>query len=144
MSNIIPFKKSRREREIEGLDKELVELERQRLHRVERNERVAVGSEAERCFYERAAAKDEHEIHRGGWPDFLLASKVTGKLFGVEVKSETDLLSRGQVKCFAMLEKAGIPIYVWQPRRPAVLAPWRTWFKASKGYRSRQSADRGD
>lgn len=71
-------------------------------------------------------------VHRNGWPDFFCQSP-TGGLAGVEVKKgQHDTLSHDQIVCFAMLEAAGVKVFVWNRARSrkldhAKLIPWREY-----------------
>lgn len=86
-------------------------------------ERSLNRSEAE--FYSRV--KDSHalEVHRNGWPDFLLLQR-DGRPCGVEIKlSRYDRLSPSQTRMFAALERCGISVFVWTPDNSDKLIPWR-------------------
>ena len=135
MSRLIRFPMTRRESEIQELDDEIVRLEKS-VSPPDPDGRELFGKDAEMFFRYWTKSRHRHQLNRGGWPDFLVTSRKDGKVFGVEVKSSCDCLSRGQAKCFAVLEKAGLPVYVWQPTRPSILVPWRKWFKASRGFRA--------
>jgi VRR-NUC domain-containing protein len=61
---------------------------------------------------------------RSGWPDFLV--QIPGRAaIAVEVKSRLDVVSARQAVMFQALEAAGIAVFVWDPREPEVLKPWR-------------------
>lgn len=79
---------------------------------------------AEKMFLERAKQKSL-TVWRNGWPDFLVDSPVHGGLVAVEVKSESDRLSRRQAAMFSALERVGLRVFVWSPEEPSVLTPWR-------------------
>lgn len=64
-------------------------------------------------------------VTRHGWPDFLIEHE--GKIFGVEVKDNTDDMRPGQRRMFAMLERAGIRVFIWHPREPDRLVLWSRW-----------------
>jgi VRR-NUC domain len=59
---------------------------------------------------------------RAGWPDFLAWRK--GKIIGVEVKSPGDEIRPSQRRMFRAFGKAGIHVFVWDPRDPERLTPW--------------------
>jgi len=64
------------------------------------------------------------KVHRPSWPDFLVLSD--GQLYGVEVKTPLDGLSKNQVRTFDLLTKAGVmDIYVWVSNRPNKLIRWQ-------------------
>ena len=94
------------------------------------------GNEAESYFQAWVKGRHGHRVLRAGWPDFLLKHKTTGEVFGVEVKSETDRLSRSQARCFALLGEAGLNVYVWSPTAPKVLTPWRAYLKRTQKFRA--------
>ena len=50
--------------------------------------------------------------HRPSWPDFLIESD--SELLAVEVKSAKDKISEEQARTFDLLEKAGVPVYIWK------------------------------
>lgn len=79
---------------------------------------------AEQQFVVHAAGKGK--AFRGGWPDFLL-EREGQKPIGIEVKKGGDQLRPAQVKMLAALERAGIDSFVWDPRRPDRLVPWRKY-----------------
>lgn len=58
------------------------------------------------------AVRPKSEVHRGGWPDFLVESD--GKIVCVEVKSGGNFPTVNQIRCMQLLEKAGIECYIWQ------------------------------
>lgn len=76
---------------------------------------------AEREFLERALGRGARVL-RNGWPDFLI--ERDGETFAVEVKRGTDDVSDAQARMFEALERAGIRVYVWNPRRPRSATPW--------------------
>lgn len=82
------------------------------------------GNEAENAFLTLARAKDS-KVFRAGWPDFLVEDGE--KTIGVEVKRGEDQVSEMQAKMFAALGRAGIRVYVWNPRYPNRLIPWRKY-----------------
>lgn len=63
--------------------------------------------------------------YRSGWPDFLC--EIDGGLIGVEVKQGVDRLKPAQVRMHAALERAGIPVYVWNPDLSGVLVRSRRY-----------------
>jgi hypothetical protein len=72
-----------------------------------------------------AERKPGASAFRAGWPDFLVEHE--GNLFCVEVKSGHDDVRESQRTMFAALDRAGIRTYVWHPRRPLTLTPWRAF-----------------
>jgi hypothetical protein len=76
------------------------------------------------------------EVHRAGWPDFLLTT-ASGKAFCVEVKADADRLSAAQIRCFTALEAAGIYVRVWWERRPDSLLEWRKFLRLTTNMRNR-------
>lgn len=83
-------------------------------------------SSVEQAFVLRALKRDpKPEIHRSGWPDFLLEER--GRTYGVEVKGPGDSLRPQQRATFAALERAGVPVYVWSPHVDDRLVPWSRW-----------------
>lgn len=58
---------------------------------------------------------------RGGWPDFMC--EIEGAPAAVEVKAGWDTVRPAQAKMHRALEKAGIPVYVWNPKLPGRLIP---------------------
>ncbi len=123
-----------RERKIRALDDELRVID---LYKGEAGH--VIGNEAEDYFVAWVKGRHGHRVLRAGWPDFLLVDKATGKPFAVEVKTGSDRLSRRQANCFEVLEKAGIPVFVWSPETPKVITPWRAYAKR-KGPRFRDDA----
>ncbi len=125
-------KKTKRESVIEELDDDIRVIE------IERGDAQRAGSDAESDFKAWASSKHkELDVLRNGWPDFLLKSKLDGKAFGVEVKSENDRLSAEQVACFGVLEAAMVPVYIWSPGTPDKLTPWRSYLKRRPKLRSK-------
>jgi hypothetical protein len=61
---------------------------------------------------------------RHGWPDFLVHIESLGYV-GVEVKAGEDELRASQIDTFAVLEQIGLRVFVWHPRQPDRLVPWR-------------------
>jgi hypothetical protein len=98
------------------------------------NRCFAHGSNAEAAFKRRAESKG-WTVLRAGWPDYLITDG--GKPRFVEVKSETDTLSEGQVELFEGLEKAGIRVVIWWEAMPDKLLPWRRFSKLSAPARRR-------
>ena len=64
---------------------------------------------AEVVVYE-ALEKADYQVLRHGWPDFLAIGDHG--IFGIEVKSESDAVSKRQEKMHTALRQAGIPIVV--------------------------------
>jgi hypothetical protein len=70
---------------------------------------------------------------RHGWPDFLVEHPKLG-IIAVEVKRPPDYLRANQRRMLTALERAGIAGFVWSPKKPRALTPWRKHaelFKAS-------------
>ena len=85
---------------------------------------------AEQQFCETAMAKRKGVV-RAGWPDFI--ATVDGLTQCIEVKNcDSDRLRPSQVRCFAILERLSIQVYVWVPQKPDVLTPWRRWPREQK------------
>lgn len=82
------------------------------------------------------AKKPNARVLRNGWPDFLF--EYEGRICGVEVKSETDVVRPAQRAMFAALERAGIKVYVWSPMAADRLAHWRRF--RGKGERAPKRA----
>lgn len=80
----------------------------------------------EQSFVDRAATALGCEVWRNGWPDFLVKNK-DGKMFAVEVKAGADKVRLAQAAMFEALEAAGVPVFVWNPRRPTTLTHWRRY-----------------
>jgi len=73
------------------------------------------------------------EVYRHGWPDFLLIDD--GQAIGVEVKTDTDAIRPSQSRMFEALERSGaMHVYVWCPRNPDALTPWRRFYRLSSDY----------
>lgn len=66
------------------------------------------------------------DVARSGWPDFMVRN-AANELIGVEVKRGADRLSKHQTRMFALLEEAGIRVFVWWSLKPTVLMPWRSF-----------------
>lgn len=96
------------------------------------------GNTAERLFASMAIGYGK-EVLKNGWPDFAVVDGPGKKPYCVEVKDKKDLLSEEQVRCFSMLELAGVDVYVWMPAKPRAFIKWREWHK-SKNFRLRGSA----
>lgn len=125
----------KREKQIAALDKAI------RLDELKLRAGDAVGYEAEAFFRAYAEAKGLGVL-RGGWPEFLIEDPKTGKAFGVEVKSTIDAISTGQVRCFAVLERLGVPVFVWSPDAADRLQPWRRYLQRTKRVRTRNGGAR--
>ena len=83
-------------------------------------------NEAEQEFYNRVDQK-KFKILRGGYPDFALVSRKTGKIFFVEVKSRNQIdndstygLSKEQEQMHYYMSKSGIKTYVWGPGKKII------------------------
>lgn len=66
---------------------------------------------AEAKFKARAMQKG-YVVHRPSWPDYLL--EKDGKLMHVEVKGHNDEVSKEQALTFNLMERHGIPVYIWK------------------------------
>lgn len=53
-----------------------------------------------------------YKVHRPSWPDNII--EKNGKLMFVEIKGASDEISREQAQTFSLLEKHGIPVYIWK------------------------------
>lgn len=78
----------------------------------------------ERAFVLHAERKGA-TLLRAGWPDYLMLHQ--GQTIAVEVKRDGYGISRRQARMFEALEAAGVSVYVWNPRRAALLIPWRKY-----------------
>lgn len=120
---------TRRERKIARLSEEIRELQRTRAAG-----RPAACNGNEELFRTRAKEK-RLRVHRSGWPDFLVEAE--GGTYAVEVKAANDVVRLNQAIMFDALERSGIPVYVWEPKSPGRLTPWRkSWRSAAalKGF----------
>lgn len=79
--------------------------------------------------FREAAATKGWNVHRRGWPDFVLTTETETLL--VEVKSWDDKLSKGQRTLFEAIERLGVKVYVWWEREPDKLMPWRKFLERS-------------
>jgi hypothetical protein len=79
-------------------------------------------------------------IYRNGWPDFLIDTD-DGRTIAVEVKAPTDQVRPAQRRMFAALERLGIPVFVWDPRKPDALTPWSGFRKEAEPTRNRYGAN---
>ena len=79
-------------------------------HEVIRGDQVP-HSTAEAKFKAKSAAKGWRP-HRPSWPDFLV--ETDSGTIAVEVKARSDDLSPEQVATFTVLERAGLPVYIWK------------------------------
>lgn len=70
------------------------------------------------------AEKNDLDVHRSGWPDFIVKSP-RGNIVAIEVKSPLDALRANQIRCIRLLEEAGIETYVWT--RKEGLQPWEEY-----------------
>lgn len=85
---------------------------------------------AEERFARRAIEKNLGNVHRAGWPDFLI-EEVGGGIYAVEVKSNADILRANQATMFTALDTNGVRVYVWNPSNPGRLVPWRVYLARS-------------
>ena len=76
----------------------------------------------EAMFAERAMQK-RGRVYRNGWPDFLV--ELPDRTIGVEVKATGDEISDAQAKMFQALERLAVRVYIWNPKKPSILTPWR-------------------
>jgi VRR-NUC domain-containing protein len=74
------------------------------------------------------------EVHRSGWPDFLLARGQERQF--IEAKSLTDMLRPEQRRMFAALEVLGIHVKIWWEQEPQTLIPWREFTARQRTYRA--------
>jgi DNA-binding XRE family transcriptional regulator len=92
------------------------------------------------------------ELWRGGWPDYLARCRRTNRLIGIEVKSGKGKISPSQALMFVTdakakkptaaqgrafqaaeaLEKAKLSIFIWHPKTPALLIPWRDYQRSQR------------
>lgn len=75
------------------------------------------------------------EVHRVGWPDFLLVAD--GRTIAVEVKSGNGRLTKEQHEVMGVLALSGIDCYVYHPTKGLVVYRKGTKPKASKAYATR-------
>lgn len=82
-------------------------------------------SDAECSFKSRCFDKG-WSPHRLSWPDFLVETSA-GELFAVEVKSKSDVVRPEQKISFDLLERAGIPVFIWKNTQAecGVLRRWK-------------------
>ena len=61
--------------------------------------------------------RNEWEVIRNGWPDFLCVRETEFKaaVMAIEVKNSMDKLSENQILIHKILKKAGIAVYVIKP-----------------------------
>lgn len=64
-------------------------------------------------------------------------------MFAVEVKAGDNNIQANQGAMFAALERAGVRVFVWNPRQPEWLTPWRVYL-TDKEMRQREGVDRGE
>lgn len=79
--------------------------------------------------------------HRPSWPDFLV--ETPDGLIAVEVKSRTDDVRPEQRDTFNLLERAGVPVFLWKDAGPtrATLLRWnsgRATAKAREAFESKK------
>lgn len=85
---------------------------------------------AEERFARRAIEKNLGNVHRAGWPDFLI-EEVGGGIYAVEVKTDADTIRPNQATMFTALDTNGVRVYVWNPSNPGRLVPWRVYLARS-------------
>jgi hypothetical protein len=61
---------------------------------------------------------------QAGWPHLLLQRKSDRHLYAVEVKSDKDRVSKSQSLLFAALQRGGVFVFIWNPKRPTTLSKW--------------------
>jgi hypothetical protein len=125
------FKETAKEASIKRLDNEIRLMEMYRQGAVE-----TVGPEAEAYFEAWVKGRHGHKLIRHGWPDYMLLDATTGMPFCVEVKTDSDRMSRRQETCFLGLEKGGIRVFIWSPTKPKTLEPFRAYLARTRTYRS--------
>lgn len=84
---------------------------------------AANGSES--VFVVRARSQGG-KVFRSGWPDFAV-EMPNGKHYAIEVKARGDQVRPAQAKMFSLLGRMGIPVFIWNPRWPTRLTPWRAY-----------------
>ena len=127
-----------RRRQIEKLAAEIAVLDRER---TDARRLSAVDEETltdtEAAFLARSELRGKR-AHRSGWPDFLVVDPESGATIGVEVKADPgDPLRPSQIAMFEALEVV-LRIFVWTPRSPETLTPWRR--HAARGEDRRRQA----
>lgn len=65
----------------------------------------------EGLFKSRCAEKG-WRAHRPSWPDFIV--EIGSRMIAVEVKSRSDRVSTTQRATFDLLERMGVPVYLWR------------------------------
>jgi hypothetical protein len=83
------------------------------------------GSPAEAEFVDAMLARGFPAPIRNGWPDFLVFNKAGGA-YCVEVKRRSQRVSVAQARCFLALNRLGLNVYIWDPKRPSRLKSWRS------------------
>lgn len=86
-------------------------------------------TESEKILFQRAV-KHGYEIHRHGWPDFLMIHKDTGRIRFIEVKSPHDSLSDSQILMCKALQECGIEVEVFKAG-PNRFQPWHEVAKSA-------------
>jgi VRR-NUC domain len=101
----------------------------------------AAVNDNEKLFLRRLGAKGKkYEVVRRGWPDFVIKDETTGRVFAVEVKSESDVVSKAQARTFAFLEGLGVQTFVWWLPKPNRLIPWRPFVRRQRRPKHRDGA----
>jgi hypothetical protein len=80
-------------------------------------------SPSEAAFKAEAIARG-FKAHRPSWPDFLLET-ADGSLVAVEVKARKEAIAASQRLTFDLLEKYGIPVFIW--RNGSGIARWNRY-----------------
>ena len=88
-------------------------------------ERLRVAANpAESAFVASVAEREDLQLFRKGWPDFLVRPK-RGSPYAVEVKKHLgQKLKRQQVAMAEVLEQIGVFTFIWCS---GVFVPWREW-----------------
>lgn len=85
-------------------------------------------TQCELQFVQKAITRGKQvRVLRSGWPDFLVEEE--GKFYAVEVKAPGDVIRPSQRRMFTTLEAMGVSVFVWSPKSPDRLQPWRRFEK---------------
>ncbi len=73
------------------------------------------------------AIRQGYEVHRAGWPDFLLIHKQTGQARFIQVENPSEALSSNQITLFRALSKIGIEVEIFRAGKPEdeTTSPWQ-------------------
>lgn len=77
-------------------------------------------------FLSIAESRGKIALHTG-WPDFVVEDPSSGAVVAVKVVRDTDQLTPAHERMFTMLEHGRVHVYIWNPRYPHTLTPWRRW-----------------